>query len=527
MEDCTALCRSNPSVNTGSVVQYHVPQSLLASAIPGTRPQSQTSPEPLREHSTTSSNAAVLQPATVAALLSTLDSSLQNVEPGPGRERLALLREALQKPDPAFLLLSQIHAMAPSRLQGDPAALSLGTIATLERLVPSNASLDRSLHDWLGDFPFRTTDINRPKPGSWYAKHVPEVVAVLHRLTSSLDHLRKHCAALRAPPVVCDMLDLQIPLLQTAFFKSIARELTQDEESLFRLEKFHREDQLASSHGRLMQDDQKQRVYQVLQSIVDPTAGRKPPYENQILRLPIWHAQHTHSASCSHTVVSQTQLRAQNTPMLPEQPGSHRSIISNLPELLSAQHPTPCYIYGAIHQPNKKRLFGETVGSGDYGSKDVSGLPLPRGDSLSEQQSILLGESSLNPGSSQRQYLRLQNVRMSPLLISPSEQPNRQEAMRKSNPPVSMSAQRRLGQHSDGAASNGLQSYFHNRNGSHTGFEGYQHHRPSSEKDLPRRQRSATLVQRGEPPTNKDGKLICSFVPPCEGQAFNRKCEWK
>lgn len=37
----------------------------------------------------------------------------------------------------------------------------------------------------------------------------------------------------------------------------------------------------------------------------------------------------------------------------------------------------------------------------------------------------------------------------------------------------------------------------------------------------------ARTIKRGEPPTNNENKYICDFAEECQGQTFDRKCEWR
>lgn len=39
--------------------------------------------------------------------------------------------------------------------------------------------------------------------------------------------------------------------------------------------------------------------------------------------------------------------------------------------------------------------------------------------------------------------------------------------------------------------------------------------------------RGSRAFKRGDPPTNGAGKYICDFAAECEGQTFDRKCEWR
>lgn len=39
--------------------------------------------------------------------------------------------------------------------------------------------------------------------------------------------------------------------------------------------------------------------------------------------------------------------------------------------------------------------------------------------------------------------------------------------------------------------------------------------------------RGSRAFKRGEPPTNSENKFICTFSEECQGQIFDRKCEWR
>jgi hypothetical protein len=112
--------------------------------------------------------------------------------------------------------------------------------------------------------------------------------------------------------------------------------------------------------------------------------------------------------------------------------------------------------------------------------------------------------------------------------MNTSEQPDQPYTTPKSESPVpqAMTAYQHSRKRSHDAMTEGGQGHSHSRNGSQAGSEGYPQHQPSGEEDSPGRQRLNTAIQRPDPPTNKDGKFICSNSPECDGYVFDRKCEW-
>lgn len=136
--------------------------------------------------------------------------------------------------------------------------------------------------------------------------------------------------------------------------------------------------------------------------------------------------------------------------------------------------------------------------------------------------------TSAHSGQNYGQFLSPSDVRPRPLPMTSPEQPDQQYTTPKSESPVPHAL---LAQHSRkrsyGEMTEGGQPQIHSRNGSRAGSETYQHNQPSGDDGSPDRQRSNTTVHRPDPPTNKDGKYVCNVSSECNGQTFDRKCEWK
>ena len=162
---------------------------------------------------------------------------------------------------------------------------------------------------------------------------------------------------------------------------------------------------------------------------------------------------------------------------------------------------------------------------------DTSSLALAQPQDFNNLSATPISATS-NPGSNYGPYLRPQDsphdVRArSSIPMTQVETPQQPYTTPKSESPVpaALIAQnprkRSFGEMAEGE--NGQ----HSRNGSRAGSEGHPHyHQPSGDDESPGRHRSNTTISRPDPPTNKEGKYICTYSPECEDQTFDRKCEW-
>ena len=124
-------------------------------------------------------------------------------------------------------------------------------------------------------------------------------------------------------------------------------------------------------------------------------------------------------------------------------------------------------------------------------------------------------------------FLTPQDVRARPHPMTSPEQPDQQYTTPKSESPVPHALLAHSRKRSYGEMTEGGQPHVHSRNGSRAGSETYQHNPHSGDDGSPGQQRSNTAVNRPDPPTNKEGKYICTVSTDCASQTFDRKCEWK
>lgn len=67
----------------------------------------------------------------------------------------------------------------------------------------------------------------------------------------------------------------------------------------------------------------------------------------------------------------------------------------------------------------------------------------------------------------------------------------------------------------------------HSRRDSETSLGAFQDPQASPNGDYNISPKPAKTIKRGDPPTNADNKFICTWAEECEGQTFDRKCEWR
>ena len=129
-------------------------------------------------------------------------------------------------------------------------------------------------------------------------------------------------------------------------------------------------------------------------------------------------------------------------------------------------------------------------------------------------------------------YMPFDNTHLSPHNTHFMHQVPQQQDMR--TPPRSpttpqatsgeqFSRKRRHSEMSEGAQ---VQPHPHSAGGSRSGSVVSLQPEQSGEDDRSPRTRTNTK-QRPDPPVNTEGKYICNFSAACDGQIFDRKCEWR
>ncbi len=197
------------------------------------------------------------------------------------------------------------------------------------------------------------------------------------------------------------------------------------------------------------------------------------------------------------------------------------------PATVQGQQPSNYYAHSATLPPQSRSPTAQAAHSLRLNTSNFQGF-----DSRQPQEFISptpVSATSATSGHNYGQFLSPQDVRARPLPMTSPEQPDQQYTTPKSESPVphALLAHQITRKRSYGEMTEGGQPHIHSRNGSRAGSESYQHNQQSGDDGSPDRQRSNTAINRPDPPTNKDGKYICTVSADCTSHAFDRKCEWK
>ena len=197
------------------------------------------------------------------------------------------------------------------------------------------------------------------------------------------------------------------------------------------------------------------------------------------------------------------------------------------PNTVPGQQPSNYYAHSSTLPPQSHSPTAQAAQNLRVNTSNFQGFePHQPQDYLSATP---VSATSANSGHNYGQFLSPQDVRARQLPMTSPDQPDQQYTTPKSESPVpqSLLAYQHSRKRSYGEMTEGGQPHVHSRNGSRAGSETYQHNQQSGDDGSPDRQRSNTTVNRPDPPTNKDGKYICTVSADCASHAFDRKCEWK
>ena len=169
------------------------------------------------------------------------------------RGRLTLLREAVDKGDMFYIVLSQVHCLtaSPALMPQSAGRLNLRSFQYLDMLLCPNQAVTPEVLAWLTDFPAHIMSTYSSSSAGPYDMYVRAVVSFLARLPLQWDALVQESKKRQAPPLMDDLyerLQLFSPVLQTTAFRAIARMVWDDGSE--KLEFLHRLDQQGFSHGR-------------------------------------------------------------------------------------------------------------------------------------------------------------------------------------------------------------------------------------------------------------------------------------
>ena len=147
--------------------------------------------------------------------------------------RIALLREAVQKGDWFYQVLSQLFCLrssSPMLLPQSLADVNKKCWDYLDMLICPNDNLHPDLINFFASFPEPLMAIYSDKADARevYEGRVSAVKACLNKLPIHWDKLVEICKNMLAPPLVQDLhdtLSLRTPVLQSTAFRAIARML--------------------------------------------------------------------------------------------------------------------------------------------------------------------------------------------------------------------------------------------------------------------------------------------------------------
>ena len=203
--------------------------------------------------------------------------------------RLALLREAVDKGDWFYIVLSQIHCLSGARHLLPQTVKSLNPISFtyLDNLLCPNSEISKNLLCWLADFPAPIMSVYSSTFGQYYQTHVCAVADFLQYLPAYWDKFVTGCKARQAPPLtedLCMQFSLLSPVLQTTAFRAVTRMIwdatngVNDSEGLDYVETLHRMDQSVFAQGRIRSPQEKETAYRAYARLI--TAWKE--YEHKV-----------------------------------------------------------------------------------------------------------------------------------------------------------------------------------------------------------------------------------------------------
>ncbi|KAK4504190.1 hypothetical protein PRZ48_005106 [Zasmidium cellare] len=147
--------------------------------------------------------------------------------------RIALLREAVQKNDWFYQVLSQLFCLRSANPMMLPQSVQDANNKCwdyLDVLICPNNTLNRGLVEFFAQFPESIMAIysDRTDARDIYDMRVQAVKACLNKLPEHWDNFVRACKKMWAPPLVQDLHDilyLKTPVLQSTAFRAIARML--------------------------------------------------------------------------------------------------------------------------------------------------------------------------------------------------------------------------------------------------------------------------------------------------------------
>ncbi|KAF2169960.1 hypothetical protein M409DRAFT_64367 [Zasmidium cellare ATCC 36951] len=169
--------------------------------------------------------------------------------------RIALLREAVQKNDWFYQVLSQLFCLrttSPMLLPQSVRDADSRCWDYLDILICPNDSIHQGLVEFFAHFPESIMAIysDRSDARDIYDMRVQAVKACLNKLPDNWDNVVRACKKMCAPPLVQDLhdiLNLKTPVLQSTAFRAIARMLygsaDLDSKGVQAIENFHHLDQ--------------------------------------------------------------------------------------------------------------------------------------------------------------------------------------------------------------------------------------------------------------------------------------------
>lgn len=152
--------------------------------------------------------------------------------------RLTLLKEAIEKDDLFYVVLSQIHALTitPKFIPKSAQHLHPESFAYLDTLLCPNQMLSPPVLLWLCKFPEPVAHIEISPAATLYEPKVVQVAAFLRLLPQRWHQLAQESISRQAPPLVQhlhDTLQLSSPVVQTAVFRLLARQVMDSRSFLY------------------------------------------------------------------------------------------------------------------------------------------------------------------------------------------------------------------------------------------------------------------------------------------------------
>ena len=349
-----ATVPSNMHIQPSTFHGHHLPQNRQASSptLTGYPPTQQAQQAQTRPH---------VRPLALGdyfvhqALLQAVNYQLQVYErhdPSGNRNRadtgrLSLLREAVQKHDWFYIVLSQLSCLrtcSPTSLPQSMASTHKESYDQLDALICPNFMLAPQLVHFFSTFP---RPIMQIYSGSAAQAYEAQVQAVVHFLTSLPRHWKEMAAesvTREAPPLIQDMADrlwLFSPVLQTTAFRAIARMFWQyvpdHEQGIEALVALHHVDQQSYHPFSKRGAADKKRAYLAYKQVFDAwkayTHTMRLPPQNAMARQQLPPFQIPQQAQAAFGLLPSAQSVLSPTPV--QQPQA------NMQQRQSVSHPPP------------------------------------------------------------------------------------------------------------------------------------------------------------------------------------------